>query len=203
MKRKVLFHVLLLSLILNLTAKVNAEQFWPPQVGRTFPNIEFVDQNGISFKMSELYGSVVLVEYVGMTCRACQAYSGGNEVGGYENVSPIGGLPSIEKLFKDYTNISLDDSRIKFVQVLLYSMTMDSPTPDHASNWANHFGFDRYNDEIVVVPKRDLRGKGSYNLIPGFQILDKQLVVQRDSTGHSPRHNLYSELFPLVKILLK
>ncbi len=78
MKRKVLFHVLLLSLILNLTAKVNAEQFWPPQLGRTFPNKEFVDQNGTAFKMSELYGSVVLVEYVGMTCRACQAYSGGN-----------------------------------------------------------------------------------------------------------------------------
>ena len=203
MKKKILFHVLLLLLNLNLVTKVNAEQLWPPQVGRTFPNIEFVDQNGISFKMSELYGSVVLVEYVGMTCRACQAYSGGNEVGGYGNVNPIGGLPSIEKLFKDYTNISLDDSRIKFVQVLLYSMTMDSPTPDHANNWANHFGFDRYNDEIVVVPKRDLRGKGSYNLIPGFQILDKQLVVQRDSTGHKPRHNLYSELFPLVKQLLE
>ncbi|TDJ04090.1 MAG: hypothetical protein E2O67_06980 [Deltaproteobacteria bacterium] len=203
MKRKILFHVLLAALIMNLVPIANAEQFWPPQVGRTFPNIEFVDQNGTAFKMSELYGSVVLVEYVGMTCGACQAFSGANEVGAYKDVNPTGGLPSIEKLFKDYTNISLDDSRVKFVQVLLYSMTMDSPTPDHASNWANHFGFDRYNDEIVVVPKRDLRGKGSYNLIPGFQILDKQLVVQRDSTGHSPRHNLYSELFPLVKILLK
>ena len=202
MKRIILFHVLLISFVLSIVRTSTAEQFWPPQVGRTFPNIEFVDQNGVSFKMTELYGSVVLVEYVGMTCRACQAFSGGNEVGGYENVSPIAGLPSIEKLFKDYTNISLDDSRIKFVQVLLYSMTMDSPTPDHAANWANHFGFDRYNDQIVVVPKRDLRGKGSYNLIPGFQILDKKLVVQRDSTGHKPRHSLYTELLPLVKKLL-
>ena len=121
MKRKILFNVLLLLLNLNLVIKVTAEQFWPPQVGRTFPNIEFVDQNGTAFKMSELYGSVVLVEYVGMSCRACQAYSGGNEVGGYENVSPIGGLPSIEKLFKDYTNISLDDSRIKFVQCYYFT----------------------------------------------------------------------------------
>jgi hypothetical protein len=202
MKRKIIFHLLLLLLTINLAKTAGAEQFWPPQLGRTFPSIEFVDQNGISFKMSELYGSVVLVEYVGMTCRACQAFSGANEVGAYENIDPMAGLPSIKKLFKDYTNISLDDNRVKFVQVLLYSMTMDSPIPEHAGNWANHFGFDRYNNEIVVVPKRDLRGKGSYNLIPGFQILDKRLVVQRDSTGHRPRHNLYTELLPLVKKLL-
>ncbi len=154
------------------------------------------------FIISELYGSVVLVEYVGMTCAACRAFSGANEVGSYQNITPQGGLPSIKKLFKDYTNISLDDNRIKFVQILLYSMTMDSPTPEHASNWANHFGFNRYSNEIVAVPKRDLRGKGSFNLIPGFQVLDKKLVVRKDSTGHRPRHNLYSELLPLVKKLL-
>ena len=202
MKRKFLFKLLLLSLTLNLVTTVYAEQFWPPQVGRTFPNIEFIDQNGNSFQMSELYDSVVLIEYIGMTCAACQAFSGAHEVGSLKNVKPQSGLSSIKELFPKYTGLSLEDNRIEFVQILLYSMTMDSPTPAHASNWASHFGFNRYNNEIIVVPKMDSRGKGSFNLIPGFQLLDKNHIVQKDITGHNPRHSLHKELLPFINKLL-
>ncbi len=54
----------------------------------------------------------------------------------------------------------------------------------------------------VVFSERDLRGDASYNMIPGFQLIDRDSILRKDSTGHQPRHNLWKELLPEVRRLL-
>ncbi len=183
---------------------LRADAGWPPQLGRPFPDIALVDQTGRVVKMSSFKGKVILVEYIGMTCPACQAFTGAHDLGSFEKVNPQRGLESIEKLFPRYTGgLSLGDDRIVFVQILLYSMSMNAPTASDARKWARHFQLSRSNRQVVLAGKPELLGQDSYDLIPGFQLVDKNFVIRSDSTGHHPRHNLYTELLPMVSVILK
>lgn len=152
--------------------------------------------------MSDFQGSVILIEYIGMTCPACQAFAGAHEVGSFGGVRPQRGVESIAEYFPKYAGVSLDDERIVLVQVLLYSLSMGAPTPEDARRWASHFDQNRAAGEIVLAGRQKLLGQASYNLIPGFQLIDKDFILRSDSTGHQPRHNLYTELLPLVPKLL-
>jgi hypothetical protein len=178
--------------------------YWPPQEGMTFPEVEWIDQNGDKVKVSDFKGKMILIEYVGMNCPACQAFAGAAKWGKYEGIAPQGGLESIEKYFPLYAKgINLSDERIVYIQILLYSMTMQAPTAEDAQKWAKHFHMDRSKNRIVVAGKPELIGDGSYNLIPGFQILDKELIIRSDSTGHNPKRDLWTHLLPMVPELLR
>ncbi len=181
-----------------------AEVDWPPQLNQPYPDLELIDHAGQSVRMSDFKGKVIVVEYVGMTCPACQAFSGAHEKGAYGNIVPQGGLGSIKDYFPGSTGgLSLEDDRIVFIQMLLYSMSMGAPTPEDAKDWARHFQMDRPKNHLVLAGKEELLGQASYDMIPGFQLIDKQFVLRSDSTGHRPRHNLWRELLPLVPKLLK
>lgn len=179
-----------------------AEVHWPPRVGEPFPDIPLIDQNGKAVKIGSFRGKVILVEYIGMNCPACQAFAGAHDKGPLGKVRPQRGVPSIESLFPRYAGgASLDDRRIVFVQILLYDLSMGKPTQGDAKRWKRHFRTSGANP-LVFVPREDLRGSASYKLIPGFQAIDKNFVVRLDSTGHHPQHNLYTELLPAVPELL-
>ena len=51
---------------------------WPPAVGQFYPNLVLKDQTGQVTALSDFRGKVILVEVVGLTCRACHAFAGGN-----------------------------------------------------------------------------------------------------------------------------
>ena len=55
---------------------------WPPKLGEPFPNLELVSHTGDTVRLSDFQGKVVLVEPIGMTCAACNAFSGARERGG-------------------------------------------------------------------------------------------------------------------------
>ena len=59
------------------------------------------------------------------------------------------------------------------------------------------------DNHIVAVSPFDLRSKHSFNLVPGFQLIDKDFILRSDSTGHYPKDNLYSKLLPMVLQLLE
>jgi hypothetical protein len=176
---------------------------WPPKLDKPYPDLELVDQAGQKVKLSSFKGRVILVETVGMNCSACQAFAGAHETGAFEGVAPQKGLESIEKLFAKHAGIPFDDSRFVFVQLLLYSMSMKAPTADDARRWAEHFGMERSGDRIVLAGEPWLLGTASYDLIPGFQLIDQHFVQRSDSTGHQPRHNLYTHLLPMVGKLVE
>lgn len=75
---------------------------WPPKLGEPFPDLELVSHTGASVRLSDFSGKIVLVEPIGMTCAACNAFSGAGHGGGYQNVIPQENLPSIEKLLPRY-----------------------------------------------------------------------------------------------------
>ena len=178
--------------------------FWPPRVGEAYPEITFVNYDGRELKLSDFAGQVVLVEPVGMTCEACNALSGGNERGGVGQIIPQGNLESLEAYIDRYCGgVTLDHPDVVLVQVLLYDLAMEAPDLEDAAIWAQHFGFDRDPDVFVVVPKGDLRGKASFALIPGVQLVDKEGVMRFDATGHRPKHNLWTELLPSVPWLIE
>jgi hypothetical protein len=176
---------------------------WPPRLGEAYPDLVLVDQTGQPVRLSSFKGSVILIEPVGMNCPACQSFAGAHHLGPYEGVAPQEGLPSIEELLPRYAQgLSLSDDRLVFVQLLLYSMTMGAPTPDDAREWARHFKADRARNHVVLAGTKELLGPASYNMIPGFQLVDRNFVLQVDSTGHQPRHDLFTELLPTVPRLL-
>lgn len=177
---------------------------WPPEIGKSYPDLELLGADGKKVKLSEFKGSVLLIEPVGMNCPACQAFAGGQEKGGYEGVTPQAGLPPLEELLKTYAEgMTPEDERIQFIQILFYDPKMGVPTPEDAARWAKHFGLEGKKNHHVLVGSKDLQGPIAYNLIPGFQLIDKNFVLRADSTGHNPHDNLYQTLFPMLAKVMK
>jgi hypothetical protein len=178
--------------------------FWPPKLGQAYPEITFLNYDSQELRLSDFKGKVVLVEPVGMTCEACNAFSGGNERGGVGKIIPQGNLESLETYIARYCGgVTLDHPDVVLVQVLLYDLTMEAPDLEDATIWAQHFGFDKDPNVYVVVSKTDLRSDASFKMIPGVQLVDKNSLLRFDSTGHRPKHNLWSELLPAVPWLLE
>lgn len=180
------------------------EAGWPPRLSQRYPDLELVDQTGALVRLSSFEGSVILIEPVGMTCAACQAFSGAHRRGAFGGIVPQQGLLSIEELFPRFASgLSFSDDRLVFVQLILYSMSMGAPSPDDVRAWARHFGFERSKNRIVLAGTASLLGPASFNMVPGFQLVDRNFVLRADSTGHSPRHNLFDHLLPMVPQLLE
>ena len=181
-------------------ARVN----WPPHLGQEFPDLQLIDQTGREFRLSELIGKVILVEPIAMNCPACNAFSGAQEKGGYKGLRPQQGLQSIEKYLPKYAKgVDIRNPDLKLVQLLLYDFNMNQPNAEDARFWAEHFGLDNDENVLVVVSKTDLRGKESFRMIPGFQLVDRQFILRKDATGHRPRHNLFTDLLPAIADLIQ
>ena len=191
-----------LAVVLGTALPVScAPPNWPPQVGQPYPDLEFVNHDGRAIRMSDFKGRVLLVEPIGMNCPACNAFAGAGRKGGFEGVKPQGGLGSIERYLREYAGTTLGRDLV-LVHLLLYEFTMGAPKLEDAQLWAEHFDLTGQKNVYVVYSERDLRGDASYNLIPGFQLVDRLSILRKDSTGHHPRHNLWKELLPEVKRLL-
>ncbi len=172
---------------------------WPPIVGKAYPEVELHDQSGEIIKLSSFKGKIIIVEMIGMNCPACQAWSGAKEYGSFEGIKPQWGLPSFRKDFERYSDVSFNHPKIVFVQILLYNMQMGAPSINDAKRWAEHFSLKKENNHLVLAGTKDYLGKASYDLIPGFQLIDKNFTLRYDATGHWPKDSLYDELLPGVK----
>ena len=103
---------------------------WPPELGKSYPDLHLVDHLGRPFELSSLKGKIILLEPIGMDCPACQAFCGGNSKGGLGGVKPQSNLPSMEEAFAKYTGgCSYWDDRIAHVQLLLYDMSKKPTAP--------------------------------------------------------------------------
>lgn len=175
---------------------------WPPRLNQPFPMVLLKDQDGQLFDFSKYKGKVVLVEMVAMSCEACNAWSGANLKGPFPGAYSQQTLASIEEYLQQYAKIKLDDPRLVFVQIVIYNLALQAPSQEEVTAWAKHFGFEKSKNQFILGATPDMLGQESYDLIPGFQLIDKNLVVVRDATGHHPRHNLFTELLPeLAKLL--
>jgi hypothetical protein len=189
------------------TEPVAPAHIWPPRVGERYPNLQLLDSRGDRIALESLAGKIILVEPIGMDCPACNAFAGANRPGssGFRGVKPQSGLPSIDEMLNDYADgISLSDDRIALVHLLLYRPGRDGP-PDlrMAQLWAEHFGIEVSENMLVLVGEPYLSGPASFNMIPGFQLIDADFVLRFDSSGHHPKHDLWRELLPAIPALMQ
>lgn len=179
---------------------------WPPVVGQLYPNIVLKDQTGQVTAISDFRGKVVLIEVVGLTCRACHAFSGGNEPGTarFQGIEPQDGLPSIERFATAYAKLSLDHPDIVFVQLVLYGMDgRSAPREEDVRAWAQHFDLNRYENEVVLVGDPRFISPQTRRLIPGFHLVDQNGIL-RSMSSNDPRHDpLHSSLLPRLAELVK
>jgi hypothetical protein len=72
----------------------------------------------------------------------------------------------------------------------------------HGKAWAEHFHRNRFKNEVALAGSADLLQprcrQASYNLIPGFQLVDKDFVLRHDATSDSPKINLWRDLIPKI-----
>ena len=176
---------------------------WPPVKGQPYPPLVLKDHRGEEFDLASLRGKVVVIEPVGISCPACQAYSGGGSKGGFRGVTPQKGLPSYEELLREHAKLRPTARGLVFVQLLLYDMSASkAPTVDDARAWAEHFGLaDAPNTHVLVGDARYVN-QASYDLIPGFQVLDRAGVLRADGTGHRPKDDPYRAVLGLIPALL-
>jgi len=178
---------------------------WPPVVGQFYPNLVLKDQAGQVTAISDFQGKVILLELVGLTCRACHAFAGGNEPGmvRFRNIEPQQGLSSIERFTLGYAQLSLDHPDIVFVQLVLYGMDGRSPPAEEdVRAWASHFNMDRQKNEVVLIGDQRFISPATRRLIPGFHLIDQNGIL-RAMSSNDPRHDpLHSSLLPKLASLV-
>lgn len=179
---------------------------WPPVVGQFYPDLALKDQTGRVSAISDFRGKVILLEVVGMTCKACNAFAGGNErgVGGFRGIPPQSGLGSIEQYAQRYAGVSLDHPDVIFVQLILYGMDGRSP-PSEADvrAWATHFGMDRNLNEVVLTGDQRFISPETRALIPGFHLIDRNGILRALSSNNPSHDRLYDGVLPKIAALLE
>ncbi len=187
----------------SVTSGLQASGQWPPVVGQAFPNLILYDQDGNLTPLSSLKGKVLLIEPIGMSCPACIAFAGGRLYGPFDGVAPQPNLDSIDEYLRRFGAVNLDDPRLVYVQLLLFDRALGVPTQADARRWADHFRLERRDQNYVLAGDAALLTDASRQIIPGFFLVDADLVVRADSTGSRPTHDLYTQLIPWLHDLLE
>ena len=177
---------------------------WPPKIGDEYPNLELVNYDGRKIVLSEFKGKMLLIEPVGMRCTACQAFSGGNTIGGFGNIRPQQGLPSIEVLLEQFGAIgALNSPDVVFAQILFYDLKNGPPSVDDAAAWAEHFGLDKHPNYYVFISPINMQSPKTRRMIPGFQLIDRNFILRYDAAGNSSPDSLYQDLLPNFRTLFE
>lgn len=171
---------------------------WPPVSGERFPDLVLADQKGATTRLSDFAGKVILVEYAAIPCKGCQAFAGGKERGGFGGFQAQPGLESAEFYARQIANVRLGSDQVVFVQVLLYGKDLSSPTASEVAGWAEHFGMERDENKVVLRGDPSMLSRQTYDMIPGFQLIDRDFVLRSDSCGHEPQDDFYQHLLPML-----
>ncbi len=184
----------------------NLPKTWPPQMNVTYPDMELLDQKGKEFKISDFAGKVLIIEYVDMSSPISQAHSGAKSKGAF------GIMQDVDKLAETFEDtvqknadgkINFPNDNVIQLKIIAYTQDGAQPSRDDAWNWAEHFGFERDNNVIVAISKKDIRTPKTQDIVTGFQLVDKNQKLRVDSSGVAPKHNLKLTLIPLFEKLLR
>lgn len=161
---------------------------WPPRVDASYPDLKLLNHKGETVVLSSLKGKVILLEPVGMNCPACNAFAGGNrpEIGHFSGVTPQEGILSTPEMLEQTAGVDFAHADLVHVQLLLYNMQMKGVTVDDAARWAAHFQAEKHANWIVLAGGDALVNKDSYDMIPGYQVIDRDFILRSDCSGHRP-----------------
>lgn len=180
----------------------NTNISWPPVVGHRFPDITLRDTTGTPEQLSRYAGKVLLIEPIGVACKACQAFSGGHEIGGAFGHRPQPGLRSIHEYVEHYgKGASLNDDDIVSIHILFYGNDgRSAPTLEEAQTWSDHFG-KHAPRTVFLYADQSFVNSQTRSMIPGFLLIDRDFVL-RSAAGNPPMADLYRELIPMIREVL-
>lgn len=169
---------------------------WTATLDQPYPELTLQDVYGRTIQFSALRGRVVLVEWVGMGCGACQAFSGAGQCGSFGGGYVQPGLQSLDEYSKKYGRFLLSDPRLIVLQVLVADVSgKQPPTAEEGRRWAEHFGLHKRPNTAVLIGDERFGGAVAKRLVPGFHLLDRDLVL-RASSENGVGVDLYRELLP-------
>lgn len=169
---------------------------WPPQIGQQFPVMPMLSPTLEKRMTDSLRGRVTLIEYASMRSPATQALAGSGERGPYGAVNTYASLKVLESYFPTYS-AGVQAGEVNRVQILMVDLRSQIVSPALAKAWSDHFELETKHGRIVLIASAALlQGSGS-ELIGGFQLLDKNMIVRGDATGARSK-TLFSGLFPLM-----
>ncbi|MEM7311819.1 MAG: hypothetical protein AAF497_01580 [Planctomycetota bacterium] len=187
----------------STASSLNANVDWPPRLGQAYPDLTLTDIYGRKVQLSRFRGRTLLIEPIGMACKACQAFAGGHHVGDFMGMKAQPGLKS----FKEYVKVlgkgvNLNDSRIVSIQVLFFGPNSHrAPTLKEAQAWAQHYG--SYSPEtIVLFADQGMIRPETKSIIPGFQLVDRDFTLRCDA-GNAPRQDVYRDLIPMIRQVIR
>lgn len=175
---------------------------WPPKVGFVFPVGLFLDSRGQELSLESLRGKVILVEFAAMLSPDSQALAGSSTSRPFSGVEPSKTIRPLRSYFPQYTR-GIEANRISFLQIVFRDLKNGPPSIEALKNWSEHFKLSSLPDQFVVTASAALVARTATAEIPGFLLLDKNLVVRADATGINPTHNLFRELLPMIPSLLE
>lgn len=180
---------------------------WPPVPGEPYPDLKLLDEEGREVSLSQFRGKVILLEPTAMTCSACQAFSGGNrpDIGAFPGGSPQADLVDIDVGMDRYAGgVSLHDPNVVFIQLMLYNSSNQVPSAAEVRKWRDHFKLrQRYPQMVFLVADPRMIGQASYDMIPGFHLIDRDFRFVKDASGHHPRNDLWTDLLPELGRLIR
>ncbi len=179
--------------------------FWPPKKGQKFPDLHLFDLSGNPINISKYAGKVILIEELAMTCPACNAFSGANRNGsggGFNGVVPQPGLPDFDD-YLEQQGVDPKNPNLVVVNLILYGTNMQAPSLAEARAWCQHFKMAEGGNHVVLLGDKSMVGSASYELIPGFQLVDKSFTLCCDSTGDNPKEDLWTVLVPKLRSMIK
>lgn len=179
---------------------------WPPKMNKLYPDLDLLDKEGRSFKISDLKGYVVVMSYVDMSSPTCQAQAGAAAAGKFGTTIDVDKYsePFTETLRKNsLEGFTLPNDGVLEIYVLIYNQDGSQPSLDSADEWSGHFNLDLSKGVIVAVPKKSMQNKRTDSVICGYQLIDKNRMLRVDSAGPEPKHNLKMTLVPLLPKLLR
>ena len=110
-------------------------------------------------------------------------------------------MPNIIKK-ETQDSFTLPKDEIIVLKLILYNQDGTQPSSVDAENWANYYRLNKSDNYIVAVPAKDFRGEDTDKIVPGFQLLDRDLNLRVDAAGPAPKHNFKMSLIPLIPKLL-
>lgn len=177
---------------------------WPPEIGKPYPDLALIDQDGRHFRLSDYRGKVILLQPVGMNSPRTQALAGAALKGAYGKIPLDQKAQALSLAVPEYAGgLNFPHPDVIFLQILFYGMDMRQPSLQDAQKWAQHFGFSVAENEIVAISPHDLRSMATYTIIPGVQLVDRNGILQADSTGREPKDDLNTTLLPLLPIAIE
>lgn len=178
---------------------------WPPAMNQTYPDYELVDHEGKQFKISDHQGKIVIIEMVDVFSPLSLAYSGAAQYGLFGKADSFDQYAkSIGALLAEQSEgaKSLPHPEVVTIKVIINGAEGGQATVNDAEKWAEFYRLSKENNVIVAVPVKDMRGKTTDGIVPGYQLLDKEMVLRVDAAGPVPKHNLEMTLVPYLSKML-